>query len=599
MLKFLRAPLPGAGSEALRPLVTRLWHEHVQPYWARLAVILAFIALVAGSTALYPVIINWAYDALAERNPWILSTLPILVIGTTSIKGLALYLQVRFTNDVITRIETDMQRRLYDHLLGADVAQISRDSPAALTQRFTTDLGYVRDALSRVITTLVRDMLTVIGLFCAMIYLDWQLSLIAFLVAPAAAIPVQRIGRRVRRVATTTQEQIGLMASLISESFGAARMVKAYKLEPYLHDRANTVFEEVRDLKVKAAEQKGRLEPILEVLGGLAVTGVLLVIGWRIISGNSSVGEFTGFVSAILIAAQPMRSLGSLNVALQEASSALVRVYARLDEKPAVVDAENAVPLVMQTGAVVFDDVSFRYPDGTAGLSGTTITAEGGKVTAIVGRSGAGKSTLLGLLPRLYDVTGGAVRIDGQDIRSVTLTTLRGAMAVVSQDVVLFNDTVAANIALGHPGATRAQIEAAARAAHAHDFITRLPKGYDTALGDRGTRLSGGERQRVALARAFLKDAPILILDEATSALDAESEAIIQKALAALQVGRTTLVIAHRLATIRAADQIVVMDRGKVAETGTHDSLIAQDGVYAMLYRLQFREGQTVSDQDF
>ncbi|MGH2340895.1 ABC transporter ATP-binding protein [Segnochrobactraceae bacterium EtOH-i3] len=599
MLKFLRARLTDDSSESLRPLVMRLWREHVRPYWPRLVLIMVFIALVAGSTALYPVIINWAYDALAERNPWILSTLPILVIGTTSLKGLALYLQVRFTNDTISRIETDLQRRLYDHLLGADVSQISRDSPAALTQRFTTDIGYVRDALTRVITTLVRDMLTVFGLFCAMVYLDWQLSLIAFLVAPAAAIPVQRIGKRVRRVATTTQEQIGLMATLISESFGAARMVKAYKLEPYLHDRANTVFEEVRDLKVKAAEQKGRLEPILEALGGLAVTGVLLVIGWRIISGNSSVGEFTGFVSAILIAAQPMRSLGSLNVALQEASSALVRVYTRLDENPHVVDAPDAKPLAIRAGAVSFRDVTFRYPDGTEGLSGTTIEAEGGKVTAIVGRSGAGKSTLLGLLPRLYDVTEGAVLVDEQETRSVTLSTLRGAIAVVSQDVVMFNDTVAANIALGKPGASREEIEAAARSAHAHAFITRLPKGYDTVLGDRGTRLSGGERQRVALARAFLKDAPILLLDEATSALDAESESIIQKALADLQVGRTTLVIAHRLATIRAADKIVVMDRGKVVESGTHDTLLAADGVYAMLYRLQFREHETIADRDF
>ena len=573
-------------------LSRRLWRGWIAPHWPQILMILAVIAVSAGTTGLYPILINEAYDAFGAKDAGMIALLPVLVFGVVVVKALTLYAQVTMTNRLATRIETDLQIALYDHLVDADVAQLANETPAALTQRFTTDLAYIRDALTRATTNLVRDALTLVSVFAAMVWLDWFLSLFAIVVLPLAVIPISRIGKRIRRVSTTTQEQTGVMAQLVSESFGALRIVKTYGLEGYLKGRAAAAFERVRVLKVKAADQRGRVEPTLELLGGLAVVGVLLVIGWRISSGASTVGEFTGFISALLIAAQPLRALGSLNAVLQQGFSALRRVFDVLDRPATVADRPGARPLVVRTGEVRFDDVVFRYDfaDGTRALDGVDFVAPGGKVTAIVGRSGAGKSTLFSLVGRLFDPETGRVLIDGTDIRDVTLSSLRRQVAVVAQEAVLFNDTIRQNIRFGRPNAGDAEIEAAARQAAAHGFIMAMPEGYDTVVGDRGARLSGGERQRVTLARAFLKDAPILLLDEATSALDSESEHLIREAIARLAAGRTTLVIAHRLSTIRAADRIVVMEAGRVVETGTHDELIAAGGLYARFYRLQFQE---------
>ncbi len=573
-------------------LSRRLWRGWIAPHWPKILMILAVIAVSAGTTGLYPILINKAYDAFGARDAGMIALLPVLVLGVVVVKAATLYAQVTMTNRLATRIEADLQIALYDHLVDADVAQLADETPAALTQRFTTDLAYIRDALTRATTNLVRDALTLVSVFAAMVWLDWFLSIFAIVVLPLAVIPISRIGKRIRRVSTTTQEQTGVMAQLVSESFGALRIVKTYGLEGYLKGRAAAAFERVRVLKVKAADQRGRVEPTLELLGGLAVVGVLLVIGWRISSGASTVGEFTGFVSALLIAAQPLRALGSLNAVLQQGFSALRRVFDVLDRPPSIADRPGAKPLAVTAGEVRFEDVVFRYTfaDGTRALDGVDFVAPGGKVTAIVGRSGAGKSTLFSLVCRLFDAESGRVAIDGADVRDVTLESLRRQVAVVAQEAVLFNDTVRQNIRFGRSDATDAEIEEAARQAAAHGFISAMPEGYDTIVGDRGARLSGGERQRITLARAFLKDAPILLLDEATSALDSESEHLIREAIARLASGRTTLVIAHRLSTIRAADRIVVMEAGRVVESGTHDELIAAGGLYARFYRLQFQE---------
>ncbi|MCF3933806.1 ABC transporter ATP-binding protein/permease [Acuticoccus sp. M5D2P5] len=568
----------------------RLWDDYLVQHRSTLALAIVAIVFVAASTSLYPLIINWAFDSFAAKSPWAINTLPWLVLLAAGGKSISLYAQVSLTQRVVTQAETDMQRALYKHLVAADLAQISQETPAAWTQRFTTDLLYIRLALVRIVTVLLRDGLTIVALFGTMIYLDWQLCLIAAVILPLALIPVTRIGRRLRRVSSSTQEHTGGMASLTSETFGAARVVKTYRLEPYLESRADAAFEKLRRLRLKAALQKGRMEPVLEALGGLAVTVILLVIGWRIMGGTRTIGEFSGFLGALLLASQPIRALGNLNALVQEGLAALNRYYAVLDTPPMVEDRPGAVPATFGADAIAFDGVTFGYRASAPALHEVRFEAKAGETTAFVGRSGAGKSTIFNLIPRLYDPTGGRILIGGHDIQSMTIESLRERIAVVSQDIVLFNDTVAQNIRLGRSNATDEEIVAAARHAGAHDFIMRHQDGYEAMVGERGGNFSGGERQRIALARAFLKDAPVLLLDEATSALDAESEALVRDALARLSKGRTTLVIAHRLSTVRAAEKIIVLDAGRVAETGTHRELVEAGGLYARFHHLQLAE---------
>ena len=596
-----------------RKVVGRLWRESIVSYWPQFLIIGGLVAIIAISTSLYPVLIKIAFDAFANQVSlasgagsgllrvardvlagWfgngvsLIHVIAVLVVIVTAAKGFSMLAQMVITNRVVTRIEADMRIALYGHLIDADLMQAGRESPASLTQRFTTDFLYIKDALTRIINVIVRDLVTAIALVGTMIWIDWQLTLGALIVAPVIGIPIASVGQSLRRIASAAQAQAGEMASFVTESLSGIRVAKSYGLEHYLKQRAAALFDEVQRLTMKAVNARSRLDPLLEVGGGLAVAGVLVVIGLRISSGESTVGDFTGFVTALLLAAQPIRSIGNVNAVLQEATAALARVYALMDDRPAIQNRAGARAFPVQNGAVQFDSVRFGYRDDQAALRGVSIVAAAGKTTALVGRSGSGKSTLAALLPRLYDPQAGTVLVDGVDIRDFTLASLRAQIAVVSQDAILFDDTIANNIALGKSGASRADIEAASRAAAAHDFIMKLRDGYDTLLGPRGGALSGGEKQRIALARAFIRDAKILVLDEPTSALDAESEQHIQVALAQLMQGRTTLVIAHRLATVRDADKIVVMEEGAVVEEGTHDVLMARDGAYAKLYRLQF-----------
>ncbi|MCU4178811.1 ABC transporter ATP-binding protein [Bosea sp. BH3] len=593
-------------------LFARVWREQIRSYLPQMAMILALVLVIAATTSFYPLLIKAAFDAFADPltaestgfvrrmerlvsksihyDIGVINAIATVVVIVTAIKGFSLLTQTVMTNSVVSRIEADMQTALYGHLIDADLAQLQKENPASLTQRFTTDFTFVKEALTRIVNIAIRDVVTAIALVGALFWIDWQMTLVVLLIAPVIAHPIGRIGKKLRRMANSQQEQTGIMASLVTESLQGARAAKTDSLEPYLKQRAAHAFETIRALKMKAANARGRLDPLLEVGGGLAVAGVLAAIGVRITSGSSTVGDFTGYVSALLLAAQPMRSLGNLNAIVQEAGASLKRYYALLDEKPLILERPDAKPLAVKAGEVSFRHLRFRYRDDQRALEGIDLVAHGGRTTALVGRSGSGKSTLLALVPRLYDPVEGRVEIDGQDLRGVTLASLRHQIGVVSQDVVLFDDTVRANIAFGRPGASDEEIMAAAKGAAAHDFIMAMPGGYDASVGERGHKLSGGERQRIAIARAMLKDAPILLLDEATSALDTESERLVQQALAKLMKGRTTIVIAHRLSTIREADQIVVMDEGKVVETGSHDELLARNGAYARLHRLQFVE---------
>lgn len=573
-------------SDRTYDLLRRLWTDHVSRYRARLVLIVLLTLLMAGTTALYPVVINHAFDMFTGHDRRILYQIPVLVIIVTGVKAAAQYLQNVQVQQVVLLVIRELQSRMFAHLTRADLSRLEREAPAQLAAHFTTDAATIREALTRAVNG-VSDAITVIGLIGSMVYLNWLLSLIAAAMYPLAIMPIERIGRRIRKASGGMQERVGETAALLNESFAQGRTVRAYRLEGQETRRADAAFETLYRSLLRMSRNRSRVDPVLEVLGGAAVAAVIGFEGWRAAVSDHALGDFTGFVAALLIASRPLRALGSLNAALQEGLAGMVRVFAILDEQPSIKDAPDAVPLPSGRGHVVFENVRFVYPDGREGLRRLSFEARPGATVALVGPSGGGKSTALTLIPRLNDVTEGRVLIDGVDVRAVTLASLRDAIAYVGQDSLLFDDTVAANIAMGRPDATEDAIRAAAHAAAAAGFIDALPQGYETRVGPGGQRLSGGQRQRVALARALLHNPRILLLDEATSALDTESEAAVQAALATLRKDRTTIVVAHRLSTVRDADLVVALADGVAQESGTHATLMATEGLYSRLVRSQ------------
>jgi len=564
----------------------RVWREDLSKHKSMLTMVMLLTALMAGLTALYPVVIKHALNMFEARDPRILYQVPALVVIVTTCKAAAQYGQSVLVQQMVLLVIRGLQERMFAHLARADLARVERESPAALAARFTTDATTVRDSMIRAVNA-VGDGVTVVGLVASMFFMDWQFSLVAALLYPLAAVPIQRFGKRVRRASGGMQERMGETATLLNESFAQARAVRAYRLEDSEIKRANKAFEQLYKALLRMIRGRSRVDPFLEVLGGGAVALVLGVAGWRAANGSGDLGNFSGFVSALLLASRPVRALGTLPAALQEGIAGLIRVFGVIDETPHILDQQGAGPLPPGHGHLVFESVGFIYPDGRAGLSGLSFEAEPGLTVALVGASGAGKSTALALIPRLHEVSSGRITLDGADLRSVTMQSLRDAIAYVGQETLLFDDSVGANIAMGRPDASEAEIEAAAEAAAASDFIAALPDGMNTQVGTGGMRLSGGQRQRVVLARALLRNPRVLLLDEATSALDAQSEAAVQRALTLLRQNRTTIVVAHRLSTVRDADLVVVMEGGRAMEQGTHATLMAKNGLYANLVRTQ------------
>lgn len=571
-----------------RSLVARLLREHLLPHGRRMAVALVWMALAAASIAALPLFLQTLTDmAFAEGDPELLHAIAGGVVLVFILRGLATYFQAVLMSDVGRRIVADLQSRMFARLMANDIAAFHAMASGTLMSRFVSDVTLLNQMVSSAATGVGLQALSIVGLVAAMFVIDWQLALIIFLVIPAVVLPVAWLGRRMRRVTHRTQEEIGQFNARLSQVFQGIRQVKAYTAEAREIAATDRQVWRIADLQQKTAHIRSVINPIMETLAGVAIAAVIVFAGEQVMGGTRTPGVFFGFVGAVLLAYQPMRKLANLNAVVQQGLAATERLFDVIDLRPSIVDRPDAKAPDRMTGAVSLVDVDFAYHPGAPALDGVSIEIPAGHTVALVGPSGAGKSTVLNLIPRFYDVDGGSVRIDDVDIRDLALESLRRQIALVSQEVVLFDDTVRANIAYGRPDADEAAIRSAAEAAAAADFIQRLPEGYDTRIGEHGVRLSGGQRQRLSIARAMLKDAPILLLDEATAALDTESERLVQQALSRLKQGRTTLVIAHRLSTVTSADTIYVMDRGRVIEQGNHASLIAAGGLYARLWSLQ------------
>lgn len=564
--------------------------RYARPHRARLAgAVLAMMVYGVASAGLAAFIQPIFDDVLRTQTRLGFVVVGILVLYV--LKGVGAYLSAYLMADVGQRVVRDIRNTLFRHIVDQSAAFFSTQTTGRLTSRIVNDVGQVQQAVSETLGDLARESLALLGYAALLFYYDARLAIVCFTGAPLVVYPLVRLGQRVRRTTRRSQEALEQITHVGTEAFAGHRIVKAFGAEPREAARFERASQHLYRTNMKVTGVLAVLPPIMEIIGGVAFALALWYGSQEIASGRLTTGQFTAFIAALFMMYGPAKKLSRVNANLQQAVAASERIFEVLDLRSEVQESEGAATLPPFRRTIEFREVRFAY-EGAEGptLQGVSFTVSAGRVLAIVGRSGAGKTTLVNLLPRFYDVTGGSIVIDGHDLRTVTLRSLRAQIGIVTQETVLFDDTVAANIAYGRPAATRDEIEASARAAHAHDFIVAMPRGYDTVIGERGQRLSGGQRQRLAIARALLRDSPILILDEATSSLDAESEVAVQDALANLMVNRTSFVIAHRLSTVRRADAIVVLERGRIVETGTHESLLARGGAYAKLYELQLRE---------
>jgi subfamily B ATP-binding cassette protein MsbA len=562
---------------------------YVRPYWTWLLAGGLLALVVSGADGLIAWLVKPAMDGIfIRRDLTMLKLLPLAILGVYLAKGIGRYGQSYLMAAVGERVIAALRRDLYVHLQGMPLAFFQSRHSADLMSRVMVDATRLARLSSEVLVMAFRQVATVAALVVVMLTQEPRLSLLALVAFPLVGLTVRTLGRRLYAINRRTQEQIAALGTVLQEAFAGTKIVKAFGRETHEQARFDRVNRQLLELSLRDHRVDELSEPLMEILAALGVMAILWYGGYRVIQGAMTPGTLFSFVTATLMLYGPVRKLSRMaNLAQQTAPSA-ERIFELLALRPAVADAPGAVALEGFHRAIEFDHVWFQYTDGEMVLKDICLTVARGEVVALVGMSGGGKSTLTDLVPRFHDVSRGRILVDGIDVRHCTQASLRSQIAIVTQDTFLFNDTVEANIAYGKPEATRDEIERAARAAFAHDFIAGLPQGYATPVGERGVRLSGGQRQRIALARAFLKDPPILILDEATSDLDAESEFIVQRALADLTRDRTVFLIAHRLSTVRLAHRIVVFHEGRLAEEGTHDELLARDGLYRRLYSLQF-----------
>ncbi|MCB2191078.1 MAG: lipid A export permease/ATP-binding protein MsbA [Deltaproteobacteria bacterium] len=561
----------------------------VRPYWKRLAGAMILMVLVGASTSAVAYLVKPVMDKIfVARDSDLLMLMPIGIIVLYMVKGLSSYGQTYLMQYVGQRIVTQFRIDLYAHLQRLSLSYYDRTPTGELMSRITNDVNQMQGAVSSVVTGVLKDMFTIVGLVGVIVYRDWFLAVFALGVFPLCVIPLVKFGRRLRKISHRSQETMADVTVLLHETIAGARIVKGFCREDYETQRFIDEAFRLFRLRMKDISTRAMSSPLMEFLGGLGIAGILFYGGWQVIHGVSTPGTFFSFLTALILLYEPVKRLSSMNNDVQNGLAAAERVYRVLDEPVEIAEKTGAKDLAPLQKEIRFQDVSFAYRPGEPVLTDINLTVPKGQAVALVGTSGGGKTTLVNLLPRFYEVMSGSISIDGTDIRQATLGSLRGQIAIVTQQTILFNDTVRNNIAYGRPEATEEQVRAAAEAAYATKFIEQMPNGLDTLIGESGVLLSGGERQRLSIARALLADRPILILDEATSSLDTESEMYVQKALENLMAGRTTFVIAHRLSTVQRADRILVVSGGRIVEEGRHDELVALGGVYTRLHRMQF-----------
>ena len=588
---------PDVPELSARDLIARVAKVYMAPRWKGWTVaLLAAVCVAFFSTKLVQVLEPATNDLMVNHKPGTLFALPLAIALYAIGRTVAQIVQASLVNRIGNAVVGDVQVQLFGRLVRADLAHLRSQHSGAYVSSVLYDAGLIREAATAGVVNYTQHALTIIGAITVMISNDMALSLVLVAAAPIASIIMRRFSKRTTKAAKGAMAETSALSTAIMESLDGVRVVKLENREAYEEDRVAEVVRRRQEHLVKGANARARAAPTTELLMTLITALVILYAGWRSQEGGMTVGAFVAFIAALGIASQSLRQLANLQTVMAEGMSAARRLFAALDVEPEVREVAGAQPLPRGEGTIRFEHVGFAYGEGAATtLSDITLEVRVGETVALVGPSGGGKTTILNLIPRFYDPTEGKLTIDGRDLREVTLTSLREQIALVTQEAFLFDDTIRANIAYAHPQATDAEIEQAARAAAAHEFILQLPKGYDTSVGEAGARLSGGQRQRIAIARAFLKNAPILLLDEATSALDTESEAQVQAALKRLMAGRATILIAHRLSTVRGADRIYVIDKGRIVETGDHAGLVRKRGLYARLAKSQDLEAESAA----